>query len=683
MTIRTQSADGVTHEFPDGTPDEAVDKAMKEYAQRSLTEKLPPSEPSTTDEFIKGFMDPGMGGAQLLSHVVPGMPSAKADEVVKSRAKVPGQPDDGSFSAPRLLGNVVNPLNYLGVGAVAKLAPGAGPLARSVASGGVASLLQPTTDPDFWGSKSKQAAEGMALGFGFSMGGKAVSKGMEAIGDYLLRTHPEVLESKAVQLVLKRINQDAKGGGLSMQDALDLVEAANASGKPLTLADVGGKNIRGLSGTMARQPGASGQIAKKAMEGRDATAVDRLSADIDQYVHGGDSSYQTTQMLLNARSAAGTPAYDALDGVKGVWSPRLQQFFSHPEIQRGLNLGYQSERLKALANDRPFNPTALGVDLDAEGNIMFRQVPNMRVLDMAKQGLDAMIAKERDPLTGRLSKHGLDLEQVRRAYLGEIDALDTKGLYKKARNAWSGPSASLDALRAGRSIFGQSGEENAAIVGRLSDNDKEFYRMGVADLLKERMLKAGIGGDEAKALIKNEWMRKQLRPAFRSEEDFNKFIDAVATERLMFDAKTSIMKGSQTAERAAEDAGSVADMVNTRTGNLASNIVSGHWWSALVNSWRIYRDLGSRPDPKFNEAVSKLLFSPIQAGSDMSQRLRMPVMPRPRNVQAEFGQTLHQMGSPVGAGAASGLTADPQQAPDGNYYIPDPYRPGKYLQVVQ
>ena len=33
MTIRAQSADGVIHEFPDGTPDEVIDGVMAQYAQ--------------------------------------------------------------------------------------------------------------------------------------------------------------------------------------------------------------------------------------------------------------------------------------------------------------------------------------------------------------------------------------------------------------------------------------------------------------------------------------------------------------------------------------------------------------------------------------------------------------------------------------------------------------------------
>ena len=37
--------------------------------------------------------------------------------------------------------------------------------------------------------------------------------------------------------------------------------------------------------------------------------------------------------------------------------------------------------------------------------------------------------------------------------------------------------------------------------------------------------------------------------------------------------------------------------------------------------------------------------------------------------------------TPQGAAAPSGLPAGAKQAPDGNYYVPDPKRPGKYLKV--
>ena len=40
MTIQAQSADGVIHEFPDGTDNAVIDKIMKDYATNQPQNKL-------------------------------------------------------------------------------------------------------------------------------------------------------------------------------------------------------------------------------------------------------------------------------------------------------------------------------------------------------------------------------------------------------------------------------------------------------------------------------------------------------------------------------------------------------------------------------------------------------------------------------------------------------------------
>ena len=134
----------------------------------------------------------------------------------------------------------------------------------------------------------------------------------------------------------------------------------------------------------------------------------------------------------------------------------------------------------------------MGVDIDTEGNVKLLARPNMGLLDMGKQGLDALIADERNPLTGRLSARGVALDNMRRAYVSTIDDLDHTGAYKKARSLWAGYSQSLDSMRLGRNVFKLPPEENAAEVEKMSPANREFYRMGVADLLKERLSKAGL-----------------------------------------------------------------------------------------------------------------------------------------------------------------------------------------------
>ena len=87
----------------------------------------------------------------------------------------------------------------------------------------------------------------------------------------------------------------------------------------------------------------------------------------------------------------------------------------------------------------------------------------------------------------------------------------------------------------------------------MSPSEREFARIGLADLMKERLGKTGFSGDEAKSLIKNPWMRDQMKPFFKTEADFNNFVDAVTAERNMFETGRKVLGGSDTAGRVAED----------------------------------------------------------------------------------------------------------------------------------
>jgi hypothetical protein len=432
----------------------------------------------------------------------------------------------------------------------------------------------------------------------------ALAAPVKQLGESLSRTYPESLQRQAVNKVTARLEQ----GGTTAADAIEKVNAANAAGKPMTLADVGGKPVERLAGSVYRSGGEATEVADKFLGQRDKEAGQRLSQDISKYVHGGETMHKTTESLLTARSQEGKPLWDQVRAMQGVWSPRLQEFIDNSVIQRGMARGYQIERLESLAENRPFDPTQLGVDLDAEGNIKMIAAPNMRVLHMAKMGLDAMIADERNEITGRLSQMGVALEKVRQAYLKEIDSLDKTGIYKQARSAWEGQSRSLDAIRNGRAIFTNSPEEIAGEFAKLSPSDQEFYRIGVADKLREQLGKTGISGDEAKSILRNPWVESQLKPIFRTPKEFESFVDSVAKETRMFEVNTSIRRGSQTAERMAEDQGDDHTMA-AGGAEIAKSLASGEWLGALRKYLRMKRDLGLRQNPELNERIAKLLFS--------------------------------------------------------------------------
>lgn len=517
-------------------------------------------------------------------------------------------------------------------------------------AGAIGSVMQPVAEPtkNFWEQKAQQAETGIVLGYGFSVAGKALSKGTAALLPFLSKRYPEEIQSEAVRKVLGRIEQGQKAGGPSAQQMLDLIDAASVGGKPMTLADVGGKPVRNLAGSVYRSGGEAAAIPQKLFEDRDNAASRRLSQDVHDYVSGGPTSFEATEGLLRARSAASTPAYEEADRLQRIWSSRLQQFLKDDALKSGMRQGYELERLTSLAERRPFDPTMLGIDLDAAGEVKFIRTPNLRVLDMGKRGLDAMIAAERNEITGRLSARGVALDKVRRAYIEEIDSMDKKGIYKKARDAWAGPSASLDALRVGQTAFNNSPEENAATVAKLSTNDREFALIGLADKMKERFAKAGFGADEAKAIVKNEWTRGQIRPFFRSEEDFNRFAEAVTRESQMFNAMRSISGGSQTAERVAEDVRNDRMLAGAK---LIKSGVTGHWLEAAHNFYRLHKDLGLMQDKEVNKAIAKILFSPSSPENRAAQSI---LFKPPEPGVSPVSKAIQDVAAPIGAAAAPG-----------------------------
>jgi len=640
MPISATSPDGKLHQFPDGTSDAEVDRMMNEYDE---TQK---DKSTTIGEMGHGAFDPVEGSAQLLEHAAGAVPAfggrsipqdvnalnnqlskwgltqnlpeqGAMDEHVRRREAAIEQQrgaNAGTTDWPRIAGNILSPMNYIGtaIGPAAKagmtaVERGTTLMEGAEIGGAVAGAEQTTTSDDFWTSKGIQAGTGAVVGAALGGIGAATEAGVRKVGEYIAQKYPENLTNTAVQKILRRIKQGEKAGGPSATDIIDLINTAK---KPVTMADVAGEGPRALAGNVARQPGASRDIATNFLNKRDEGAADRLSSDINSFVTGGPTStaFQATEVLQNARRAAAKPAYDEAYSLQGVWSPRLEEFLREPDVQKGLHRGYVMERRHAVADGRAITSTQLGVDLDTEGNIKLLDKPNMRLLDMAKQGLDAMVADSRDKLTGRLSADGLSLDHLRRSFVKVIDDLDPTGAYAKARAEYAGFSKNLDALHIGQHVFDQGWEETASEIAAMSPAEREFGRLGVADKLRDRLDMAGIHGDEAKRLINSNKAKKQLRPWFRTDEEFNNFVDAVTTETKMFETRKNVLGGSDSARRAMEDA-STDDTPFTTGAQAIEQLIKGHPVMAGRTLYNMWRDLGLKPNPELNEKLAELLFA--------------------------------------------------------------------------
>lgn len=581
---------------------EAGPEKASEPWEKNWSKKFEAGEPTFAEEYLHGWTKSGKGALQIAG-ATPAKAKTHPDKIPQR------EPDD--LSPASILGEITQPLNWITPGA--SLLTKAGPLVRGALSGGVSSLLQPVKgDENFWETKAQQGGAGLVLGFGFSLGGKAAGAGIRKLGEWILDRHPDAMHNQAVSVVLDNIAKSKKG--MTATDAIKLVSAANkgmAQGKDkrmMTLSDLKGMNR--LGGTVYRRSDVGHQMATDLYDKRDPYAAVRLRAEIAKHIHSGDTMFETTEALREARSAAAEPLYEKLDGLHGIWSPRLQEFLENPKIKEGLKVGFESERDRALGEGRPFNPKALGVDISDPNNITFLGVPTMRMLDMAKRGLDAVIKDSRDGFTGKLNSRGVDFEIMRKGYLGEIDKLDKTHVYKEARDAWAGPSRSLDSISEGYAIFQGKPEEIAARFAKLDPGEREFYRIGVADAIIEKIEKAGMSSDEAKQIANSNWARRQLRVVFDDDKDFNKFMKSVTTETNMFNSMRKIAGGSDSAERLTADAqplGVVEPAIE-----IAKKTFSGRLMGAAMDSWRLYRELGAlRNQKELTDEIAKIIFQPL------------------------------------------------------------------------
>lgn len=315
----------------------------------------------------------------------------------------------------------------------------------------------------------------------------------------------------------------------------------------------------------------------------------------------------------------------------GVWSPRIQQIISDPIMKPAIARGLEVQRLEALDDNKPFNPKDYAiVGQDKDGSPIIGRVPNMRLLNSIKQGMDAIVEGFRDPITGQLNfmntgdrgQVAQNLNSIRKMFLDEIDAINP--VYKNARAAWAGPAAAKGLVLQGRTIARMNPEEVEDLWAPLSPSDRELFKIGVADWWRTEIATAGPKSSIARGLDKNDYnemIKDRLRPLFSSREKFDDFVQAVTDERTIFTQAGKRLGGSPTAERQAED--SEIGMGAAATG--VRGIVKaagGNFFGAMRDFLQAKKELGLIGNKRVNEAMAKLLFDPnVNLGTPRGEAL--------------------------------------------------------------
>lgn len=426
--------------------------------------------------------------------------------------------------------------------------------------------------------------------------------------------------AKAIRQVAKSLSESATGLEKSPAEIMQKMEEQRLAGKPTSLVDVGGKSVETLGAHAFRAPGPAGEMISRYAEDKLRGAGIRISDDINRHLLGDitgpqPSADQINRALSAEQKVQSEPLYQAAFAHQDVHSPAIEQMLKNPDVQRGIREGITILRREADAAGTPFDPMEYSITgTGPEGEPIVSAHPNMRLLDAAKIGLDEMLNKHRNPITGKLdpSREVRSLSALRESWVNELDSLNPD--YAAARAAWAGPAKSKDAASAGEKILSPkwSAEDVAHYFDSLPMGARQFYKLGAASALRDQLRKKGIESPTVKGLADTALgteLQSKFRPLFSSEAEYDGFIHAVSAERGIYEKEAKYLSSQQSLVQPTEDdynKAAAAAFAVTAVGNVAS----GRFIHAIAETIRTMRNYGIRTNPELNKQIARLLFSP-------------------------------------------------------------------------
>lgn len=396
-------------------------------------------------------------------------------------------------------------------------------------------------------------------------------------------------ESAAQEKIVSALKKDYP------QDWERILGAWKESGKPL--AELAGPRTASLAKGAAQYP--SGKVvAERYFAEQVAEMPERIKESISRNISSVDNYYMTAEDLVKAGQKKARPLYEKAYKVGVIDDEGLNAMLGVPELKRALKEGVKIQKIEAAAEGLPFNPNKYA--LDEAGELLDK--PSMELLDAGKKGLDALIEKEVDAITGKTTQYGKALIKLRKSYLGKID--DANPFYKEARKSAGDYLRVQDAMEKGKKFMKLDSELIARDFAKMTPVEKDAYKIGVGKQLRDLIDSptGGVRNPYDKVFRGIEQQRKLSK--ILSPTEYKNFEKAIKAEDRLWKMKNEILGGSPTAAKqiaAQEIAASGADVA----GFLATGDVSGA--SAGVMRGTIKKMFDGLSDNSA-DAVSRMLF---------------------------------------------------------------------------
>lgn len=386
------------------------------------------------------------------------------------------------------------------------------------------------------------AGTGAALAAGTNLAARVGGR----VADVFGMRNPELAADRQVLRALER-------DGVTPRDlAIRLSEMPDAT---TILPDAAGRNTVNLAAVAANTPGRAQELADQATLVRRAGAPDRIAAASNAAFGGGsgDDVAVAVRALQDRRAQAARPLYERAWRIE--LSPQefasVSRFIDDPIGQDALRQGMRVVQIEHLARGQPFNPADYGLTRGEGGNWVPAEgaTPNMRLMDAVKRGFDEIVEGFRDPVTGRLNlnQYGNAVNQARAAYRDELAGMFPP--YRRALQAWAGPSQSLEAVQRGRQALRTDRDAVASAADRLSPSDQDFMRLGAGRAVSDMASDPARAPGAARRLLEDRQMQARLETLIPDQAQRETLLAALRqeTHTAAVDRAVSPRAGSQTA----------------------------------------------------------------------------------------------------------------------------------------
>jgi hypothetical protein len=429
---------------------------------------------------------------------------------------------------------------------------------------------------------------------------------------------------------------------------------ASSLGLPMTIADTS-PQASSLAGAAVRRSPVAAQHAEGVLLPRARGQIDRLGQAVNRDLGPVSNIPQASADLTAEAKAAAGPLYQKAYSNPGASSVQLDDLATRPSFKKGLRSAYD------IALEKGDDPTALGFDLNGQGEVTLTRVPSFQTLDYVKQGLDATLEPHRNLVTGKLELNTTTnaINGTKNTLLSRMDAVNPD--YAAARQAYAGPVQARDALARGQDAFSLSPDElGMQVAGQSPEHLAQMqagYRsglMGRANNVRDTQnpWEATLGSPNARARIDTLYPGNPgTDNLFRSRE----------IEGQMARSTNDITGNSKTAQRGIADAafdgsslpGKLASgALAVKTGGLSS-LAQSLAPDALAGAWKL--GVGKKAIAKADDLAPMLLNPDAAASSQtvddilrkMEERRRYVEMMRPTRAAGMFGGS---MGRAAGSG---------------------------------